>query len=298
MGSFYIIQSFRPQVNTRKKHEVIQNNHDFRKFYIKPLTPLPVLPYNTAMITTQLLLANEGYTHANWLFKNICTNFSRVYYILGGEGYCRYEGRTFRLKEHCLYFFPARRAFDLYDNANNKLLHTYVHICTDPAIGELIELNVEPDTFWADAITLLRKYIPLQDAAITIGILDMLLSHVFSRAAAPPLPARQVKNYIDSNLLGKLDLNALCAEINYSKSQLNRLFLKHYKTTPIHYYNDKRLELALKFLMEGQTSRAVCTRLHYSTPAAFCKAFKNKYGLSPEKHLAAMKKEVLPIFQT
>ena len=106
MGSFYIIQSFRPQVNTRKKHEVIQNNHDFRKFYIKPLTPLPVLPYNTAMITTQLLLANEGYTHANWLFKNICTNFSRVYYILGGEGYCRYEGRTFRLKEHCLYFFP------------------------------------------------------------------------------------------------------------------------------------------------------------------------------------------------
>jgi AraC-like DNA-binding protein len=236
------------------------------------------------MFTVQLQEFNEGYTHENWLYKNIYTNYSRIYYVIDGQGFCRFKGKTFLLKHNHLYFFPARTPFDLFENAQDKLLHTYIHACTNPAIDTILELDVAKDVFLQDSVALIRKYIPTQNFKIVGGILDMILSYVFSEHQEQHPIAVQTKNYIDSHLTEKISLDSLCENVRYSKSQLNRLFLGEYKTTPMKYYNDKRLDFAVKLLLDGKKIENICTLLSFATPAAFCKSFKQKYGLSPKKY--------------
>jgi AraC-like DNA-binding protein len=240
------------------------------------------------MWTVSLEEFNEGYTHENWLYKNIYTNYSRIYYIIDGQGFCRFQGRTFLLKKNHLYFFPARTYFDLFENIEDKLLHTYIHVCTNPAIDTVVECDVESDAFLKDGVSLLRKYIHAQDYKIISGIVDMILSYVFSQTHEQNPIAVKTKNYIDAHLTQEVTLEQLCEHSNYSKSQLNRLFLNAYKTTPMKYYNDKRLETAVKLLHEGKKVETVCELLQFASPPAFCKAFKQKYGLSPKKYIATV----------
>ena len=167
-------------------------------------------------------------------------------------------------------------------------MHTYIHVCTNPAIDTVVECDVESDAFLKDGVSLLRKYIHAQDYKIISGIVDMILSYVFSQTHKQNPIAVKTKNYIDAHLTQELTLEHLCKFSNYSKSQINRLFLEAYRTTPIKYYNDKRLETAVKILHEGGKVETVSALLQFATPAAFCKAFKQKYGLSPKKYITTV----------
>lgn len=77
---------------------------------------------------------SESYTHDDWVYRDVCVGFSRLYYVIGGEAYYEEEGKVVRLRKNHLYLTPVRRNFTLYENAEDKLLHTYAHITTVPAI--------------------------------------------------------------------------------------------------------------------------------------------------------------------
>ena len=246
--------------------------------------------YNFDMVV-DLLIANEGYTHKNWFYKDLYLNCSMFYYIISGTAYYQDKHGTILLKPGHLYIFPTRQTFTLYDDPNNQLYHTFLHAITLPAITTLHEICVEEQSFLYDSIKLLRKSIPLGNKKVIISVLDMILTSIFDNDSTITPIASQTKDYIDTHLHDKITMDLLSNKLAYSKGHLNRVFQWEYNMSPIAYYNSQRLELSIKYLLEDKSSKNISLLLNYASPAAYCKAFKAKYGLPPEKYVEPMLKK-------
>lgn len=241
-------------------------------------------------MVVNVLIASEGYTHKNWFYKDLFLNYSMFYYVVSGTAYYQDKNGTIRLKPGHLYIFPTRQTFTLYDDPNNQLYHTFIHAITLPVVNKLHEIKVEEKTILSDSIALLRKYIFSGNFHIVGSILDLILSNVFDQEQSSISIAYKTKTYIDEHLNAKVTLESLSHDLAYSKGHLNRVFQKAYNMSPITYYNNQRLELSIKYLLEKKSSKDISLLINYASPAAYCKAFKTKYGLPPEKYIETILK--------
>lgn len=241
------------------------------------------LCYTAAMIVQNILLANESYTSPNWLHKDIFVGFSRLYYIIDGEAYYEEMGRKIRLKKEHLYLTPVKRPFTLSENPADKLLHTYVHITTLPTVKELIEIPVLAGTPLADGVALWRKYVKSGDTELLLSIIQFILARVAHLTSGQDSTAIRVKEYLDGLSDFVFDTDALCRAVGYTREHITRKFSEAYHMTPKQYFNRRRMEYALIALEGGTKIAALAEALHFSTPYAFSKAFKQHFGLSPLK---------------
>lgn len=239
------------------------------------------------MIIKSILHSNESYTHKNWLYKDVCVGFSRLYYIIDGEAYYEEDGRKYLLKKGHLYLTPVRRPFTLYDNPDDRLLHTYSHIVTSPPVTELTEVEVLPETPLADAVMMWRKYIGETDSELQLSIIQLILS-CLNRKTTPNDVARRVKAFIDGIDSSTIDMSTVSRTLGYSREHITRAFSAVYHLTPMQYFNTKRMNLALSVLNGGARICDAAEMLGYSSQYSFSKAFKNHFGLSPTKYLSTL----------
>ena len=240
------------------------------------------------MIIQNLLHFNESYTHENWVYKDVYVGFSRLYYILDGEGYYEENGKAIRFKKNHLYLTPVKKAFTLYENPEDKLLHTYAHIITVPPVTAFTEIEVTEGTPLADAVMLWRKYIPSGDGDLVLHTVSFLLSRLPKALTQTDRLAEKTRNMLDG-IEGKIpDMNTISRQLGYTREHITRNFLSAYHTTPKKYYNQRRMDLALEKLLGGAKVKTVAEELGFSTPYAFSKAFKTHFGLSPEKYVSSL----------
>jgi AraC-like DNA-binding protein/mannose-6-phosphate isomerase-like protein (cupin superfamily) len=234
-------------------------------------------------------LANESLTFNNWIYEEVNVNFSRMYYILDGEAYVIFNNQKMRLKKDHVYFFPAKQEYTIYDNPNCQLLHTYVHIITQPKITTLLEIEVEKDPFLQEGIKLLRKYIHDKHTLRITAIAKMIVSYVFDQRESNTAIAEDIKAFILANLTEPFSIEKICQRFNYSKMHINRIFQNAFNLPPYEYYLRQRLELGLKLLSEGESVKEVSYRLNYTSPSSFIKAFEKNFGASPSNYISILK---------
>lgn len=246
------------------------------------------------MITVQsILLSSESRTHDNWIFREISVGFSRLYYILDGEAYYEENGRRIRLEKGHLYLTPVKKPFTLYDNPDRKLLHTYVHITTLPAIERFTEVEVVDGTPLADAVALWRRYVHTDNTAYLTKIIELVLSCLPMQKDEQSSLAHRIRAYLDGLDTPLLDTTHMCRTLGYSREHVTRSFFAAYRTTPKQYYRARRMNVALTALIRGATVSATADMAGYATPYAFSKAFKQHFGLSPERYLTMLRNEPL-----
>ena len=112
-------------------------------------------------------------------------------------------------------------------------------------------------------------------------ILDM----VFGSAAQETHPLAGVIEYIEKNISDPLLSNGqLARQIGFSEVYLRKLFFKHYSTTPKQYILDIRLQKAKQLLTDTPFSvTAVAEECGFSSVFHFCRAFKQKCGMTPSE---------------
>ena len=112
-------------------------------------------------------------------------------------------------------------------------------------------------------------------------ILDM----VFGSAAQETYPLAGVIEYIEKNISDPLLSNGqLARQIGFSEVYLRKLFFKHYSTTPKQYILDIRLQKAKQLLTDTPFSvTAVAEECGFSSVFHFCRAFKQKCGMTPSE---------------
>ena len=94
----------------------------------------------------------------------------------------------------------------------------------------------------------------------------------------------QVMNYIDTHLYTLPGLGELAGDFSYNYSYLSALFRKTTGKKLSEYYRDRRMAAARALLSENQKSVGeISQMLRYSSPFAFSRAFKAKFGCSPKE---------------
>ncbi len=91
-----------------------------------------------------------------------------------------------------------------------------------------------------------------------------------------------VKNYIDSNYLSVITLDALAEQFHLNKFTLLRKFRTIYKQNAISYYRSKRTQYAKIMLKETTLSiYAIAEKMNFTDIYSFSRFFKMQVGMSP-----------------
>ena len=93
--------------------------------------------------------------------------------------------------------------------------------------------------------------------------------------------AQAIINYINNHLSGDLSRNELSKQFFLSESQINRLIKKSTGLSAGQYITLKRMHLARKLFIEGQSIRKVCDACGFNSYPAFFIAYKKHFGRSP-----------------
>ena len=92
----------------------------------------------------------------------------------------------------------------------------------------------------------------------------------------------QIMDYIDINIYSITGLTVLAQELGYHYSYLSNVFKETTGGTISEYYQTRRLETAKLLLSEGALKCGqIAEVLNYASLYSFSKAFKQKYGVSP-----------------
>jgi len=239
------------------------------------------------MIIKNLLHSYESYTHKNWVYRGVNVDFSRLYYIIDGEAYYEEGGKRRLFKKGHLYLTPIKKNFDLYENPDDKLLHTYSHIITSPPVTEFTEIEVTPGTPLDDAVQLWRKHIRSGDSELLSVIISMVLLCVDRQNSSKDV-CLKIKKHLDSLDRYSLDMSEVSRELGYSREHITRIFSAAYHVTPAQYFAARKMSIALSHLLSGKQVTEVAEMMGYSSPYAFSKAFKKHFGLSPQKYLPTL----------
>lgn len=88
--------------------------------------------------------------------------------------------------------------------------------------------------------------------------------------------------YVNEHLFEDLSLSLLCQRFHFSKSQLTRQFRNATGSTLWNYVLIKRLMHAQHLMREGTTPGKACEQCGFQDYSAFYRAYKKRFGLSPE----------------
>ncbi len=237
------------------------------------------------MIVKNAFNNDETYTHTGWVYRDVNVGFSRLYYILDGEGYYEEGGKSMRFKKGYLYLTPVKKPFTLYDNPSNRLLHTYTHIYTFPAINEFTEVKVEKGTHLYEAVELWRKHVKTKDLEFLAKVVQFLLSCIEGQLGRENSVARATKRYLDALDGFSFTPESLCRSVGYTREHITRCFLSVYSMTPHQYLNKIRMDTALDALLNGAKVCDISAAVGYANAYSFSKAFKKHFGMSPKLYL-------------
>lgn len=160
-------------------------------------------------------------------------------------------------------------------------------IVRDQRINQLVSLLLSEFTdqkeFYADCV----KNLILTLIVYTVrSFNEKIASTERKKTSAETLCAR-IMNYVDVNALEIENLDDVKAVTDYNYSYVSALFKKTTGVTIREYLLNKKMEIAYALVKENKLKIfEIAEKLHYSDANAFSKAYKQKYGVSPQAHRA------------
>ena len=99
-----------------------------------------------------------------------------------------------------------------------------------------------------------------------------------------------VKDYIEKNYKGDLDLNTIAQNLGFSSSYLTKVFNKVENITPSKYIRNYRMNIAKQLLNDEEyTIAMVASAVGYNDPFHFSKSFRLATGVSPTEYRESLR---------
>jgi len=236
------------------------------------------------MYCSSIVAYNESYSQKNWRFDNITRSFNIIYYIYGGTGFYKADGKTIQFKKGYLYILPANRVYSLAQDKNNNLQHMYIHAYIQPELNNLMEICVNKDRFLTYIVQLMKMYIESVDTIYIRKLTEMLFSYltdIYTNENDLPF---KIKDYIDKNFLQVFKNFDLSQVFNYSNSHITKIFKSNYNLTPHQYCKHIVMEYIISLIKQNYTVKYISEVLDFSSPENFSRFFKQNYGCAPSDY--------------
>jgi len=256
-------------------------------------------------VKVELMISLLSKCKPNWVQGPFMPTYSKIYYILDGEGKMMVGGQELFPKPGQLVFAPAglSQYFSVTDTS-----HTYkmfwCHFTSNISLMNLFTLFHLPfcitSTDHDAVISAFEKLVfeykngsgPAKSIRLQSALLAVISCYIEQAVqAAPQAPATLASNklstalqYIDANLTKELTITELSDLVHHHPNYFIRFFKNHLGMTPMAYIYERRLEKAKQLLMTSDMSIgeiAMATGFH--DIFHFSKAFKKRIGVAPSE---------------
>lgn len=264
-----------------------------------------------------VLHIGKAYCMKDWNYKDVCSPFTRLYYVVKGHAQIQLPDKIQDLYPDHMYIVPAFTPHSYI--CDEEFVHYYIHVYNESehdvlddlilpteieteeyilmAIQHLCELcpnmelqQYEPKTYDNTAARLRNlmknKQRTLADRVESRAIIYLLLAR-FIRMAHPKHYAKDerikdVLNYIHTNISKKISMDSLIDIACMSEDYFIRLFKKEIYMTPISYITKKKVEKAqLRLVTGNETVKEIAFQLGFESQEYFNRVFKKYTGLTP-----------------
>lgn len=100
---------------------------------------------------------------------------------------------------------------------------------------------------------------------------------------------RESIDFMKANIDKSLTIEDLANQLKYSVSHYSFLFKKATGTSPLHYFNQLKMQQACQYLnFTNLSSKEICFKLGFEDPYYFSRLFKKMMGFSPSKYRNAI----------
>ena len=242
------------------------------------------------------------HAHINWFELTIVTGGRGTVYtgdvgipVRAGDIYlsfpCDFHGITSDPKEPLQYDFFAFGTDDPARSADlERIVQTHMpadqRVIRDSSIGSLIgEAIAEMDRNGRYSSELLGAIFSQVSIRLIRGFLDEPVPSSHGNVTEQKALCYRLMNYIDTHIYTMTGLEELSELTNYNYSYLSALFRRVTGKTLADYYRNRRLETARLLITENELSIThIADLLNYSSIYTFSRAFKDRYGLSPDQY--------------
>ncbi|MBO9620781.1 MAG: helix-turn-helix transcriptional regulator, partial [Niabella sp.] len=263
---------------------------------------------------------------SDWNWKNICSPFIRIHYIIRGTAKIISSDSSITLTEGMLYLTPSYKKHSY--SCDGDLTLIYIHIYevagSNLSIFDLADLPMEikPDHLVKNLVHRLAKInpdrelhnfdpksydyqsklfqniahqnrLPLSLEMETQGILGQLLARFLERASSenPDTDSRILKALytIHQNIDAPVSIGALSGVCALTEDHFIRLFKKEMGITPGKYIIQKKMERAqLLLLIRPTPVKELAYSLGFDNIPYFNRLFKKQTGFTPGSYRKKM----------
>ena len=231
-----------------------------------------------------------------WRGQNVNPDFSRLYYITGGEAQITApSGEKTRLTKGSWVLLPAGFSFK-YD-CRLQMEHVYFHLKLCDLDG-LDMLSIFPRPIFLsrgeEDVDFLLKCLETSDLTQSFLLRQKLESVIFSmqkqlgitfeRNRYSPSLIRAIK-YIRNHLSAKLTLEDIAENSFVSKSTLTKHFRRELSMSVLEYVTDLIMfEASQRLLKTNLSVLAISEKYGFSDQFYFSRRFKQKFGVAPQSY--------------
>ncbi len=261
-----------------------------------------------------------AYQHSDWNFKNVCSPFTRIYYVSEGQAQIEYPTQKTDLRPGYLYIIPA---FTHHSYAcKGEFCHFYVHIYNEDESNVLEDWELpsetralpgdrglferlyalcpgrelpeadpksydNPPTLMQNILDNRRRGLPVQMEArgIVLCLFARFFQHATFKGITRDERIEKALHYIRNHSSLCPSTEELARLTCLSKSHFIRLFRQEMNCTPLQYIIEKKMEKAQSKLITDNTAiKEIAFQLGIEDPSYFNRLFKKATGTTPKAY--------------
>lgn len=229
---------------------------------------------------------------SQWDSYGLCSPFSRMYYVLEGEGYLRWGDKEVCLRPGYFYFLPCGLTVDFWCPDKLYKLYFHVNIYRPDRYDYFLGATECLEIAYPEA-QLLAKLYRGETALAAMKLRLILFRDIFSAMERLALPIEQkllstvvqaAVDYINENLSLKLSRKEIADKLYVSESFLCRKFREEVGVSMGKYMDDHIFFAAQKLLRNSAYSIAeISEQLGFCDQFYFSRRFSERYGEPPTR---------------
>ena len=177
------------------------------------------------------------------------------------------------------------KLFKILNSISHNLVDWFYKNTTFEPFPETLELMIDSTLH---RINLIEKNNPVLYNDMICSALLIIIQYVYGQSINQIYVddpwANELYKKMQSVDFVKLNVEGLCDEMGYSRTQMNRLMKQHFNQTPHEFIMDNKLKYAEALLITSDMSLSeIVEVIGYSSLSSFIENFKEKYQLTPSK---------------
>ncbi|MBQ8689582.1 MAG: helix-turn-helix domain-containing protein [Clostridia bacterium] len=245
-------------------------------------------------MSLEITLAGVTYPDPAYHITRADSEVSVIEYILDGEGYVVYDGKTHHVCKDMIYFLPRGARHNYYSDSDNPFTKIFLNLSGSLCEHLPLVYGISGKHFFdGDGLkpafekidSVIRSDIPESEMqAVLQGIFLEIISRLSLSVAETRYSdeALRLKNYLDSSLDRLVSTKELSRVIFRSQDYCQKLFKRELGVTPYAYQLERKMQIAKSLLADTQMSVGeIAQKLGYNDIHYFSNLFQKKCGCRP-----------------